>query len=210
MKFTEEQYQKIVDVVEEYSATSGWGIVGDLDSTSIGRKLWKSGMGGDFTFYEQAEKILAIANQLTREWAHDKFVEKEKRYVWTSKKSDDKSEKIRLHKTPTNAIKGSLSTGKERVLHDEELTESEVKEWGYDPDKFDKEEVVVTEKKYVWTSKKSDMQGQHIRLWLSSWYAVSTSFVEQGETFSESEKLTESEIKSWGYNPEMFDREEVQ
>lgn len=90
-----------------------------------------------------------------------------------------------------------------------EMTNEEVKEWGFDIDKFDKKEVDMPEKRYVWTSKKSDIEGQHLRLWMTSWEAVSTSFVEQGETFSENEKLTESEIRAWGYNPEMFEREEV-
>ncbi|MGO3539222.1 MAG: hypothetical protein ACTINP_07330 [Leuconostoc mesenteroides] len=209
MKFTEEQYQKIVEMFEKVNDEYNMGFLNPNIVTFFQDKLYKE-FGDMMYFVEDWQSITALANPLTREWAHDKFVEEEKRYVWISQKSDDKGEKIRLHKTPTNAIKGSLSTGKERVLHDEELTESEVKEWGFDTDKFDKKEVVVTEKKYVWTSKKSDTEGQHIRLWLSDWHAVSTSFVEQGETFSENEKLTESEIKEWGYNPEMFDREEVQ
>ena len=141
MKFTEEQYQKIVDVVEEYSATSGWGIVGDLDSTSIGRKLWKSGMGGDFTFYEQAEKILAIANPLTREWAHDKFVEKEKEFYWTSKKQDKKGFSTRIMIDRDGLVRTYPIKDITKHEEDEQLTESEIRAWGCNPEMFDREEV---------------------------------------------------------------------
>lgn len=194
-KFTEEQYQKIVDAWDNEpiypDATQAVvSYVSRIDNNSF-------------------EQALLLAIPQSREWAHDKFVEKEKRYVWTSQISDDKGEKIRLHKTSTNAIKGSLSNGKERVLHDEELTESEVKEWGFDIDKFDKNEVDINEKKYVWTSKASDINGQHIRLWRSDWDGVSTSFEEKNAISAENEQLTESEIREWVYNPEMFDKEEV-
>lgn len=71
MKFTEEQYQKIVNAWDSQimykSATQSV-----IDELKVG-------------YLNMGDYALALANPLTREWAHDKFVEKEKKYYWTHK-----------------------------------------------------------------------------------------------------------------------------
>ena len=114
-KFTEEQYQKIIDI---YRSSNDYvdaiGLVIDyIDELHLLR-------------YEEA---LAIANPLTREWAHDKFVDKEKRYVW-------KLNRMYLVKAIDD---GSIFFGSCDAAM--ALSESQVKEWGFNPDLFDKEEV---------------------------------------------------------------------
>ncbi|MFT9083600.1 MAG: hypothetical protein ABF477_07425 [Leuconostoc pseudomesenteroides] len=77
-----------------------------------------------------AEEAFALANPLTREWAHDKFVEKEKRYVW-------KLNGLYLVKAIDDD--GSIYFGS----HDASmaLSTSQIKEWGFNPEMFDREEV---------------------------------------------------------------------
>lgn len=113
MKFTEEQYQNIV---RTYKSSSEYissirlvlDYIDELNSLSF-------------------EKALAIANPLTREWAHDKFVEKEKKYYW-------KLNGLYLIK---DRLDGSIIFDSYKNL----FTESEIKAWGYNPEMFDREEV---------------------------------------------------------------------
>ena len=120
MKFTEEQYQKILNINFNTFQTD---LVGELIKyLSVDGTIWD-----DFL-----NKAIAIANPLTREWAHDKFVEKEKKYYWTSKKRsvNDVNKKSRIYR---EEFSGALLTYT-RVTHDhknineeEQLTESEIK-----------------------------------------------------------------------------------
>lgn len=113
MKFTEEQYQKIVDAWDKQilykSATQSV-----IDELKVG-------------YLNMGDQALALANPLTREWAHDKFVEKEKKYYWTHKKGNH----IGIYED------NGLVFLKER--HWAPLTESEIKAWGYNPEMFDRE-----------------------------------------------------------------------
>ncbi|MBZ5951075.1 hypothetical protein [Leuconostoc gasicomitatum] len=128
MKFTEEQYQKIV---RTYKSSSEYissirlvlDYIDELNSLSF-------------------EKALAIANPLTREWAHDKFVEKEKKYYWTGNKEDNVGFVKRLYKYDDGMIvdHGIRKEDTDKA-EDEQLTESEIKAWGYNPEMFDREEV---------------------------------------------------------------------
>lgn len=126
-KFTEEQYQKIIDTWEhETSHTNATrAVIYYLD--------YEQHLG--YMVYE----AFAIANPLTREWAHEQFVEKEKKYYWTTKKLDKYGVRGRLYKTTDDSIKPYFDA----IINDtdEQLTESEIREWGYNPDMFDKEEV---------------------------------------------------------------------
>lgn len=124
-KFTEEQYQRIVEIWnDEVTYKDG--------AQSVTNFIVKIGS-------YQYEKALAIANPITREWAHDKFVEKEKKYRWSSKKLDENSEHVLLYKDRSGAIYGILMDDNGSLDEDEQLTESEIKEWGYNPDMFDRE-----------------------------------------------------------------------
>lgn len=77
-KFTEEQYQKIVEVQEKEFPAS-------ILAGSIKKNFW-SALDSELTdfinYFHLYDETAAIANPLTREWAHDKFVEKEKKYYW--------------------------------------------------------------------------------------------------------------------------------
>jgi len=77
-------------------------------------------------------EAVALMNPLTREWAHDKFVEKEKRYVWRLKTNN--SYRLTTHGGATQV---NISRSSESLL-----TESEIKAWGYNPEMFDREEEV--------------------------------------------------------------------
>lgn len=142
MRFTEEQYQKIVEIADEYMLTSDFGIMGDITQKSIGTEFLKTELSSEIDFRLSAEEIIAIANPLTREWAHEKFVEKENRYVWTSKKANSSGRHKRLYwQQPSASIRDYFTLDERSSDESELLTESEIKEWGYNPDMFDREEV---------------------------------------------------------------------
>ena len=65
---------------------------------------------------------------LTREWAHDKFVEKEKKYHWKLNgfylTRDESDKSLFFYKYDDEA----------------KLKRSELQHWGFNPEMFDKEE----------------------------------------------------------------------
>ena len=129
-KFTEEQYQEIVEAwEEEYSYPNAM--------RSVIEKI--NGYAPLLPDFNTTNKAIAIANPLTREWAHEQFVEKEKHYVWTSKKTDNNGRRIRLYKKFGDSIATTLINSFSDEL--DQLTESEIKAWGYNPEMFDKEEL---------------------------------------------------------------------
>lgn len=140
-KFTEEQYQKIVNLQEDEYRFS---ILGGGDDYNYG--FWRRLIivAADIASFANENKLIdelaALANPLTREWAHDKFVEKEKKYVWQSKQETDSGKVKRLY----NAAIGITDSFKEKTEHIHNgnlITESEIKAWGYNPEMFDREEV---------------------------------------------------------------------
>ncbi|MFT9031138.1 MAG: hypothetical protein ABF415_06650 [Leuconostoc pseudomesenteroides] len=139
MKFTEEQYQKIVEIADEYQGNSDFGIIGDAMQNSIGAKFYETELTNEIDFCESAKEMLAIFNPLTREWAHDNFVEKEDKYLWETKKTDKNGKTRKLAKDESGAIyyiKNVLKWGHTRLI-----AESEIKAWGYNPEMFDREEI---------------------------------------------------------------------
>lgn len=74
MKFTEEQYRAIVeawDAKNSYSQSTKAVIemiINDFNES------WKYDIG----------QALALGNETSREWAYEQFVEKEKKYLWTT------------------------------------------------------------------------------------------------------------------------------
>ena len=133
MKFTEEQYQKIVDLQEnDYKFSI-------LEENGNGHSFWRSliNVEPDVAVFVGTNKLLdelaALANPLTREWAHDQYVEKEKKYVWRLK--TDKTSVISklcgvwfLDKTPTEY----------NITY---FSEKEIENSPFKPDWFNKEEV---------------------------------------------------------------------
>lgn len=140
-KFTEEQYQKIVEIGDDFEKNGGLGILDTLNSMSIADRLMVTVLASQFEFKPISGIIMAIANPLTREWAHDKFVEKEKKYRWSSKKTDSKGNHILLYKEIDGIINIVFTDYTGDLEYDQELTESEIREWGFNPDMFDREEV---------------------------------------------------------------------
>ncbi|MBS0957219.1 hypothetical protein JK162_01720 [Leuconostoc pseudomesenteroides] len=138
MKFTEEQYQKIVETSDKAFKEWNFGLLNSnaiCDFRGMFEKM-------HFNLIEDWDKISALANPLTREWAHDKFVEKEKEFYWTSKKQDINGDFARLYKCGSEMISNySMMKPKNNINSDEQLTESEIKAWGYNPEMFDREEV---------------------------------------------------------------------
>ena len=141
-KFTEEQYQKIVDLQK---SSYSWSILEEFTDFSFWQSLISvdKKLTGFIHENNLQDELAAIANPLTREWAHDKFVEKEKKYYWTSKKQDGVNDVVVLRKFDTNMVIGQPKNIKEPVLRNIEfcLSESEIREWGYNPEMFNKEEV---------------------------------------------------------------------
>ena len=128
MKFTEEQYQKIV-IAWDFEDTYAEATQAVIDVISV------------FVTEDLQDEALAIANPLTREWAHEQFVEKENKYVWTLKKVDKSGIKMRLYKEYFGRVQPFFSVKNANIDDNEKLTESEINEWGYNPEMFDKEEV---------------------------------------------------------------------
>lgn len=73
MKFTEEQFKNIVEAWEKtYDYV--------LSVKNVIETVESFGEGYEFKIGE----ALALANAVSSEWAHEQFVEKEKKYVWTT------------------------------------------------------------------------------------------------------------------------------
>ncbi|CAK1255311.1 hypothetical protein R55214_HHFBAMCI_01702 [Fructobacillus evanidus] len=134
-KFTEEEYQKIAEIADKT-------IKGIYFGSSPVRNFWNelsdSLVGEKYFLCTYGKEIFAIANPATRDWAHEQFVEKEKKYYWTTKNKDKNGNVMYLKRDPSGSI--------ERVPHafhgeNERLTEPEVIAEGYNPDYYEKEEV---------------------------------------------------------------------
>ena len=86
-------------------------------------------------FIEDWQPIVAIANPLTRELAHNKYVEKEKKYVWESKQETDGGWVKRLYDWDVG-ITDSFVEKTDPTHNGNWITETDVRKWGYDPSKF--------------------------------------------------------------------------
>lgn len=126
-KFTEKQYQKIVDA---------WN--SEMRYVTATKSVSDYLVSNDIKF--MGDKALAIANPLTREWAHEQYVEKEKKYVWQSKQETNSGEVKRLYDSAIG-ITDSFKDKTEPIHNGNLITETEVKKWGYNIEMFDKEEV---------------------------------------------------------------------
>lgn len=118
-KFTEEQYQNIVSAWEEtYDyVLSVKNVIETVESFGEVYEL-------------QIGEALALANAVSTEWAHERFVEKEKKYVWR-----DKYTGYVIYKMLND---WSLSA---TALGEKHFTETELENSPFKPEWFDKEEV---------------------------------------------------------------------
>ena len=129
-KFTEEQFKQLVKIQEKYFPhnvlENGLG-VGSHRQAIHEYDIKMS----DFIWVENLEnEAVAIMNPRTREWAHEQFVEKEKKYVWR-----DKYTGYVIYKMLND---WSLSA---TALGEKHFTETELKDSPFKPEWFDKEEV---------------------------------------------------------------------
>lgn len=58
--------------------------------------------------------------------------------------------------------------------------------------------------------KKVDKRGIRMRLYKEYFGRVQSFFSVTNVNIDDNEKLTETEIREWGYNPEAFNKEEVE
>lgn len=130
-KFTEEQYQEIIKAWQSEN-TYIHQIEAVIDCLIDDLNLSVTLIG---------DEAVAIANPLTREWAHEKFVEKEKKYVWQSKQPTLYGDTIRLLKEDDGVVSYAITEKEDPIDSDELLTIREVANSIYDINKFDKEEV---------------------------------------------------------------------
>lgn len=127
-KFTEEQYQNIIDAWDSQIWYKS-AIQSVIDELGI-------------DYIDMGDQALALANPLTRKWAHDKFVEKEKHYIWTSKEVNSSGKHKRLFTQQQSAsVRDYFILDKHGHDENELITESEIKKWGHAPERFYKEEV---------------------------------------------------------------------
>jgi len=132
-KFTEMQYEQIVAISEDNAEDREEKTKQILDYI-FDNKLMPTGRT------EVLDRALVISNPLTRDIGREHYVEKGKKYYWTTKKSDNYGLTGRLYKTNDDSIKPDFDDV-HYYDNDEQLTESEIREWGYNPEMFDKEEV---------------------------------------------------------------------
>lgn len=141
MKFTEEQFKKLVEIQEEQysddlyseprSCNKAVEHVVEKNNPELNDFIDKNYLGNE---------AVALMNPLTRELAHNQFVEEEKKYVWTSeRKTGDVF--MRLYKSKRGYIGSTLVIENGETDLYEKLTETEIREWGYNPEMFNKEEV---------------------------------------------------------------------
>ncbi|WP_338346351.1 hypothetical protein [Fructobacillus fructosus] len=133
-KFTEEEYQKIVDCFDELNEKYNMGLLASNLVDEVFKKFIR-----DYDYQLYWQEIVAIMNPITRDEAHEKFVEKEKKYYWKTKKTDRHGKPRRLAKDEDGAIYfiGMVM----KLGHTSKITETELREWGYNPDMYDKEDV---------------------------------------------------------------------
>ena len=118
-KFTEEQYQKIITYWdnEPIYTEATEAVISYVSRTSNNS-------------FEQA---LLLAIPESREWAHDNFVEKEKKYYWNTKKKNEYGHSMNLLHGAGGVV--------QMMGPKDALTESEIRQWGYNPEMFDRYEV---------------------------------------------------------------------
>lgn len=129
-KFTEEEYQKIVDCFDRINDDYNLGLMNDYLIREMQHEL-----DSEFDLVEDWAEIIAISNPRTRQRAHEKFVEKENKYHWRYKKTDEDGDHWYLEKCSGLIVMG-VGPNKNDML-----TENEIIEAGYNPDMYDKEEV---------------------------------------------------------------------
>lgn len=136
-KFTEEEYQKIVGIANHLLSNRSVIELSTLDGIYF--QIQNSSNADERNKFKELNQELAlIALPKSRDWAHEQFVEPEKKYYWISKKRLPTGQYKFLWKNRDGLPYGVLATTPSKP---DAFTEAEVHEACYDPDMFDKEEV---------------------------------------------------------------------
>ncbi|GAP02025.1 hypothetical protein FFRU_260070 [Fructobacillus fructosus] len=145
-KFTEEEYQKIVEIADRLLDDKNRADIELSTLDEIYFRIQKSSNAEENNKFKDLNQELAlIALPKSRDWAHDQFVEKEKRYYWKYKKTDNGGKRWVL--TNRYGIITTWCDTDDGYLEDYKkdetylLSKKEVVEAGYNPDMFDREEV---------------------------------------------------------------------
>lgn len=131
-KFTEEQYNTLVEIQEEQYPFNLFITSKEYDN-SIGYTVSRIDIDLQFFIFKNnlGNEAIALMNPLTREWAHEQFVEEEKKYVW------------RL-KTDNNIVASKVANYwylDQFPTLNRKFTEAEIENSPFKPEWFDKEEV---------------------------------------------------------------------
>ncbi|CAK1254612.1 hypothetical protein R55227_BLOPHJLP_01639 [Fructobacillus tropaeoli] len=135
-KFTEKEYQKIVKIADNQIKEHNKSVVTATSSfLEIIRRECQKIIDYD-KLWDLEQEFIIICLPKYRDWAHEKFVDEEKKYYWKSKKKDKEG----LFKTIVEHNLGYPTDSYYINANPCAFTESEIREWGYNPDMFDKEE----------------------------------------------------------------------
>ncbi|NLS38673.1 hypothetical protein GHU05_07030 [Fructobacillus tropaeoli] len=133
--FTEEDYQTIANVADN---TIKGNFFGEKPVRNFWNELLDSRLGENIFLCTYGKEIMAIANPATRHEAKEKYVEKEKKYHWISKKQFTNG-KFKILVESANGYPIDMFYTSSRRCGS--FTETEVREACYNPDMFDREEV---------------------------------------------------------------------
>lgn len=139
-KFTEEEYQKIVEIADRLLDDKNRADIELSTLDEIYFRIQKSSNAEENNKFKDLNQELAlIALPKSRDWAHEQFVEKEKKYYWVSKKTDEDGDYIHICGDRIGRPSNFYSPKRSPIGF--LFTESEVKAAGFNPDMFNKEEV---------------------------------------------------------------------
>lgn len=133
-KFTEEQYQKIIEIKDNYFPYSA---LKNRDNKSFIDFLSEYNTGIYWLVFNRdlENELEAIVNPLTREWARDKFVDKEPEFHFILKDTQD-LEGWRYHLVRNGRGAIILYPFSEEYDDNPKFKESEIKLWGFNPEMF--------------------------------------------------------------------------
>lgn len=138
-KFTEKQYNMLVEIQEDqYSDDLFFESKSYENSIAYTVAQKYDVLKWFIDTNDLGNEAVALMNPLTREWAHDKFVEEEKKFHFILKDTrDSKDGQYHLVKNGKGAIILYPFGGADKPA----FKESEIIKWGFNSEAFDREEV---------------------------------------------------------------------
>lgn len=138
-KFTEEEYQKIVEIADKYFDKHKELAV-TVNLKSIYEYIFYNGIVEKEKIRKLNQEFALIALPKSRDWAHEQFVDKEKKYYWRHKKNDKDGDSVYLD-IDAYGVMAPHSFYSHQIDYCPAFTEKEIIEAGYNPDYYWKEEV---------------------------------------------------------------------